>query len=222
MMSETVYRDYIPADAEIIVDYTAQEKVKFSYLKEWTYREAVWKNAFPSIFSLLFAITLYPVIVIFMVYYIALELNPHYASSTIISIKNLAIIGYFYLILLLVSINTTYILSLNKEKLSTIVPRIIYWGAMLFSFAKEKTYNPSDVQENRIIIPCFCNGFLNFDTTGDFRTCLDRIEILHIPFTFYEKGYFLRSRLKTKVHDYRAVFYFSRQPKTGSMIVEFY
>jgi hypothetical protein len=39
-----VYHDYIPANARIVIDYKAHEKVKFSYPVEWTFWKAVWKR----------------------------------------------------------------------------------------------------------------------------------------------------------------------------------
>lgn len=50
-MNKFVYKDYCPANARVIVDYTANEKVKFSYPIEWSYRKAVWFRAYQTVIS---------------------------------------------------------------------------------------------------------------------------------------------------------------------------
>lgn len=49
-MDNFVYKDYIPANARILIDYKAKEKVRFSYPRKWTYWKAVRELAYPIIF----------------------------------------------------------------------------------------------------------------------------------------------------------------------------
>ena len=48
-----LYKDYIPANARVVVDYTKEDKVKFSYPVEYTYWGAVYKCVYSNILSLI-------------------------------------------------------------------------------------------------------------------------------------------------------------------------
>ena len=49
-MADFTYKDYIPANARVLVDYTKppQDRVKFSYPERMSYKKALWKFGFPS------------------------------------------------------------------------------------------------------------------------------------------------------------------------------
>ena len=50
-MTEFIYKDYLPLNARVIVNYKSHERVKFSYPLKMSYWEAVWKNAYQTILS---------------------------------------------------------------------------------------------------------------------------------------------------------------------------
>ena len=237
-MSEVIYKDYLPANARILVDYRAKEKVKFSYPIEWTYWKAVRKRALPIVMSFIALIFLhfaiYISIVVIPYFLIYLYLNPitYYVQSHWVTYDFsyiLSFVGFIagielLIILCIPSIITIY-LALNKERLGKWIPLLGYWNTKLRGRIKEKIFTSEDIIENKVIIPIFSNIFLRYECTGDFDKFLDKIEILEIPFSYKKFGMFLPflRKIKREKNDleFRAVFYFSQKPVNGNMEVLF-
>lgn len=240
-MAEFVYKDYIPANARILITYGKENSVKFSYPNNWTYRKAVWKRAFPTIagfwimihgiplFYFAFYIMLPAIIGFFLALYPFILKYYNYESTTTIG-KNVSI-GIFGIIIELTLVAylfvmpaiITAVLARDKEKLSKWVPKLGYWQAKLNFVIKEVTYTSKDIVDNKVVLPVFGNVYINWQPTGDFRKYLEKIEIMEIPFNFVKRRFLLPFVTKKEYNEFvfRAVFFFNKTPKDGDMKVLF-
>lgn len=232
-MSEFEYKDYTPANARVIVDYTKGQKVSFSYPIKWTYWKAVFKRAYPTIMAFWLSIHTFWVgyilpylIIVFVVvlaYLVIIEYTIEIYSETLI--YNLAyfapaLVAVFYVFIIPMLI--TLYLARDKELLAKWMPKLGYWTYKLCGRIKETTFSTKDVIDNRVSIPIFNNVYLNYKCEGDFNK-LEKVEILEIPFNYRERGFWNPFKEKVYRNDYlyRVVFYFSETPKNGKMEVEF-
>jgi hypothetical protein len=223
-----IYKDYIPANARIIIDYKAHEKVKFFYPREWTYRKAVLKCAFPTVMGFFLLAHIYPIFVYIIIHVIksiigmitytgaSVTVTTH---QTVIYHDLQALIPYGILIvfavfyIFLIPLFITLFLATNKERLSKWVPKLGYWGVLISGMVKEKTFI-------KVAIPNFSNVYLKYNTTKDFNKYLEKVEIWELPFDYIRRIWFFRWRVKNDLH-FRAVFFFSEEPKKGEMKVRF-
>lgn len=234
-MSDFVYKDYLPANARVIIDYTRKDKVGFSYPIEWSYWEAVWKRGYLTVLSFWLTINIYwvflftPLFVLGIIgYLIFLLFHPttqtiaeHIDAINFITHGLPIILQFFYL--LGIPALFTFWLSLDKERMSKWFPKLGYWSAKIIRGTKEKIFTKGDVSGNKLIIPSFSNIFLNYKALGDFDKFLQKIEILEIPFDYNIRRFWLPflSKKEKNDYDFRAVFYFSQTPIKGSLDVEF-
>lgn len=234
-MSDFVYKDYLPANSRVIVDYTRKEKVGFSYPLEWTYWKAVWKRGYLTVLSFWLAINIYwvflftPLIVLGIIgYFVFLIFNPitktiaEYTYTISFMTHGLPLILLMFYLLGIPAL-LTFWLSLDKERMSRWFPKLGYWSAKIIYGTKEKIFTKEDISEDKVIIPSFSNVFLDYKTTGDFNKFLQKIEILEIPFDYKTRRFWLPflSKKEKNDYDFRAVFYFSQKPMEGSLDVEF-
>jgi len=245
-MSEHIYKDYIPANARVVVDYTKpkEQRVSFSYPTSWDYKKAVWKMAFPTItnfwiilhirliiLSSVIAIPLYALYQfatgkLTLASTISNSPPPSPVSINILFFKVISAlifaIFYFYGIPALFN----YFISKDKKKLADVVPKAGYYTALMTGQLKKQTYTSNDLTEdNKIVIPQFNNVFLDFDCSGDFEKYLARIEIMEYPFTFkrIHLGLITFKKRESKQQNnewfFRAVFHFSHKPVEGELNV---
>lgn len=232
-MSEFVYKDYLPANARVIVDYSKKQKVGFSYPLEWTYWKAIWKRGFQTVMTFWLALHLFLVyylmplfIVIFIGGTIFLIIHP-IGMITEASVQSSNIIVYTFVGATVwpfaIPALITYWLALDKERMSKWFPKLGYWSAVMVTGTREKIFTKKDISDNKAIIPSFENIFLGYKTSGDFNEYLEKVEILEIPFSFKMRRFWLPflSKKEKNDYDFRAVFYFSQTPKEGSLDVEF-
>lgn len=232
-MTEFVYKDYLPANARVVIDYTAHEKVKFSYPIDWSYWKAVWRRAYPTIacfwlnlhVTVIFYAALYigfPFLLIRAIFfpYITIETTTIYHDF----IHNVLplIITIFYV--MGIPAIVTLILARDKEKLAKWMPKIGYWAICLRGAKKEAIFKPENVKDKKAILSTFSNVYLNYKCTGDFNKYLEKVEILEIPFTYIRRRFFfpLLKKKEKNDFDFRAVFYFSDEIKEGEMYIEFH
>jgi hypothetical protein len=240
-MSDFVYKDHLPLNARIIVNYNQKkgEKVKFSYPVEMTYEKAVWHNAYPTIFSFYIVILFYVGIsCAFFSFLVSLTKLPSFLTNFFIIktetitttsstytgvIETIQILIFILLVLVAIPILLTFFLSRDKERLSKWVPWFGYWLGRLAGAMKEIEFTPEKIQDNRAIIPIFQNMSLKWVPDGDFDTYLEKIEIMEIPFEFKKKLFLVFGKWKKTKNEYlfRAVFHFSQKPEKGMMKVEF-
>ena len=230
-MSE-IYKDYIPANARVVVDYSAKEKVKFTFPIDWTYKKAVWKRAFPCIYSLWHTIHFLPIIYISFILIPFMLIKIIFFPSILMSEARIEYIDFLHVVLpmllgvfYLMGIPAifTFILSLNKDRMSRWLPKIGYWSSKLNFRTCEKIFNKDDIHKNKCSIPIFSNVYLHYKGIGDFNKYLYKIEILEIPFSYKKRNVFLPFLMKKERNDFEfsAVFYFSKRPIQGELKVEF-
>lgn len=243
-MSEKVYKDYLPANARIVVDYNSKEKVKFSYPNEWTYRKAVWQRGYPTIACFWMSIHVIPLL--YFLIYVGLPLVTCYifylfftadlTTTTTYTytynyigeiLKQIAAMLGIYAIVFFyffgIPAFITYYLSRDKEKLAEWVPKCGYWTAKVMGVIKEWTYTTEDVNNNKIVLSSFSNVYLNYQSTKDFAKYLQKIEIIEIPFNYIKRRFFMPFRKKKEYNEFvfRAVFFFSQKPIKGELKIEF-
>lgn len=117
-------------------------------------------------------------------------------------------------------------LSRNKEKLSNWIPKLGYWSSLLVGKIKEKQFVPIDVSNKMIIIPSFNNMFLNYECKKDFNKYLTKVEIFELPFSYklirtIRLPFMKKTKIEKNDYSFRAVFHFTKNPRKGSMLVQF-
>lgn len=230
-MNEFEYKDYTPANARVIVNYDKGQDVKFSYPIEWTYWKAVWRRAFPTVigfwsaihYVFLFYIAMFTAlgIAIYVSFFpVTTFIEAHYSTMNIYSFLPLLLV-LFYLIG--IPFIATIILAMDKERLSKYVPVLGYLANKLAGGIKKVNFKAKDVNDNKVVIPCFSNVYLEYKCTGDFNKYLSKVEILEIPFIYMRRSRLNPFKMKEERNDhiFRAVFYFSNNIKEGDMSVEF-
>jgi len=229
-MSEFTYKEYLPLNARIIIDYNQKkgEKVKFSYPKEMEYKKAVWKSGYPTINGFWLVLNIQFFMYVLVPFFIIRWISDYYhifglqTATGLIIDTHLIAIGIVEIFT--VPIIVTFYLSRNKEKLSTWIPKMGYLSGKLLGFLKEMDFTPKDItNENKAIIPIFSNVTLKWFPDGDFNKYLEKIEILELPFHYKIRFFWWLKKWKALQNDYlfRAVFHFSQKPENGSMKVEF-
>ena len=226
-MNDFVYKDYLPANARVIVDYDSKEKVKFSYPIDWTYKKAVWKCAYHTVLQFWMGIHNLPIC------YISIYLIlPYYLITGGIALskgaplqENAYIIVFplFSFYFLGIPAIYTFYLARDKKKLAETIPKLGKWAGKVAWRTKKTIFFPDNVTNKMVIIPSFSNVYLNYKCEGDFNKYLKRIEILEIPFNFIHRRFFFPFLWKEErnQYDFRAVFHFSDTPNNGQMNVEF-
>ena len=238
-MSEHIYKDYIPANARVVVDYTKpkEQRVSFSYPTSWDYKKAVWKRAFPTIASFWFSLNAQIIMhgaifggTAYVIYY--LLTHPSFFESANSSFNYIGLLELLLLALyfILPPVLFTYIKSRDKDKLAAVVPKAGYYNALLSQSLRRKVFTTADLtSDNKIVIPQFKNVFLNFNCSGDFDRFLERIEIVEYPFSYQPVRFGLSTLFKTKMGElkrneweFRAVFHFSKKPLKGELDVMYH
>lgn len=231
-----VFKDFTPANARVIIDFNKDQPVTFSYPIEWTYWKAVWKNAYPTIVSFWITITFYPfkfffVPILFSLPFIGIYFILYPITKTVETYTYtqtgwpvIILLTIFFGYYLAIPALFTYILALDKEKLSKYVPKFGYWTMKLKGCTRYRTFNPKDIHRNKTIISIFNNVYLHYKTTGDFDRYLSKIEILEIPYTYKIESLLWPFKIsKSEINDqeFRAVFHFKHKPLIGQMTVEY-
>jgi hypothetical protein len=236
-MSETVYKDYLPANARILVNYKSNERVRFTYPIEWSYWKAVRKRAFPTVIAfigvVLFTIVTYammiaiPIMILYLYNKVGLTIT--YQIQSQIITRNLGIellqaignIGILFCIFFGIPGLITLYLALDEKRLSKWIPKMGYWTSKILGREKTKTFTKKDVNGNTVVIPIFDNVYLDYHATGDFEKYLETIDIYELPFTYKIKPAFfpfLRKAKKEKNDfNFRAAFRFSKKPVVGEL-----
>lgn len=231
-----IYKDYIPANARVIVDYTKKDKVKFSYPKKYTYEQAVWKCAFPTVAGLylwIMFIAFYTIGLPAMLIYMFIK-----ADFSSVAIESSAItwqqilngitppLIIIYIAFGIPAIITLW-LSLDKDRMGKLMPKMAKWFSEIAGKMRIRKFNPTDMKDNKAIIPIFKNMYLDYKATEDFGRYLTRIEIMEIPVDNLELKLMLwfkvikRKKVKYNNTLFSAVFYFSKRPKSGKLEVEY-
>lgn len=241
-MTET-YKEYLPLNARVIVDYTKEQKVTFSYPVEMTYEKAVWKRGFQIILSFWLALhgyvlnILLPFFLLFFfgfLMYLGFE-GTHTITSVTGGWKNsllcmgLLIVCLVYIFGIPAMFN--YFASKRKEFYAGLIPKMGYWKSKMSPVVNEKEFIPIDVIENVVVIPQFNNVYLHYEADGEFNEYLEKIEIWELPFNLRIKihplmGWWVKPLLSIKdgeknSFEFRAVFHFKQKPMNGKLVVTY-
>lgn len=230
-----IYKDYIPANARILVDYKNKERVKFSYPREWTYLKAVWVFGYQTVLSWWLSLHIF-IIVKYMSWFLVILASVvvwfSFSPVTTVVPEKVVEVGFntFFPGILLgcyvlgIPAIITWVLSFNKNWLSNTVPKMGFWAAKLCGVEKKKTFFAEDVTEQNVcVIPHFANVSLDYEASGDFNRFLERVDIYEIPFEYQRRCFWLPWKMRTVKNDlsFRAVFIFSRKPCVGSLRTSF-
>jgi hypothetical protein len=118
------------------------------------------------------------------------------------------------------------IICLDNDRMTKYCPKLSKWGSLLFGIIHSAVFTEKDVRDKKIIIPCFSNVFLDYETTGDVSKQLERIEIYELPISasvqFCLFGIkLIKSKPKRNNSRFSSVFYFTETPKDGTLVVEY-
>lgn len=218
-MEKQKYQLENPNNARIFIDYKNKKKpVRFEY---------VGKNSlFKQIFSPLFILWIYlNLILVFIILIIVGNVLIIYNHDKIseetqeqINMEKvlplIALLLTYILYVIGIPIVATLMFCKNK-KLLKLMPKINY---ILSPIAWSVNFKPEQVKDNKVEIPMFKNVGLDYNATKEFSKYLERVEV-----TEHEFNMFVGRGRKKKPQEYlwKAVFYFSEQPKTGELYVEF-
>ena len=225
-MTKETYKEYIPANARISIDYTKKknDRVNFSYPVNYTYKKAVWKFTYQLVVVLTFLVLVYSAVILYFLLYLPYSYitNPPVLSVSTSSFDmatGFAIIGGFFIILGIPAIITFY-LSRKKERLANWSPRIGHYIARMLFMTKLKTFHPEEVKDKKVVIPSFNNVHLKWNAKDDFGEYLEKIDVTELDFSWQKRLLFKKWVSRNEVM-FQAVFTFSDYPKTGVLDVEF-
>jgi hypothetical protein len=245
-LTET-YHDYIPANARIVIDYAAKQKVKFTYPVEWTFWKAVnrrgllnyvafWIGIHVKIVQVVMAILALPVTIFVgwrVVWSFINEVEEVVTTETVIVSNPVLVIRtnflwftaffcYFFLPPIIVCYSLAFF---NKELFSRLTPSIGKWVALLYGNAKQKVFVSEEVlPDNSVLIANFKNFFLDYEATEEFSKYLVRVEILEFQQQIVSSEFFRFWRLKSAKSNewfWYARFFFSQKPTKGQLKVVF-
>jgi hypothetical protein len=220
-MEGFVYKEYLPENAEVIVDYTKppKDRVAFNYVKKRNYWQAIFHGGYASFANLwnrLFGKSFY--LIMGMGLGLLITDTPMTINSLPIGIFIFlgAFLFYYW-----VPIIATFIAALNPELISRMIPKMNYTAVKLAGLLKTKKVQTSDITDNKFIISRFSNIYLDWNVIGDFENQLEKVEVLAIP-TDYEWLTPKRKKPEVDEYNFRAVFYFKKTPTNGLMQVIWY
>lgn len=227
-MSKFAYHDYLPENAEVVVDYLLppNERVEFNYPVKRTFAQSFWHGLYSSYFRTWFVANAYLIWTIMigaigfivgydLIYIIKQPLDTTINSDPTSLIYTGIILFYIFGVPLLASL-----FSLRNKLYLTMVPKMNYTCSKITGYLKKKTVNQNEIKDNRYIIPLFRNIYLDWKATEDFGKYLTSVKVIAIPNDF---EYLTRkNKIPNKNEsDFQAVFTFSQKPQNGNMNIIF-
>lgn len=242
-MTDFTYKDYTPANARVLVDYTKppQDRVKFAYPQRMSYKKALWKFGFQSFMSListtlailglfLLGLTAISIIIIHLIIFIEHPTLPSLSATSSATPHTLAMFvqflfmaGIALFIVLGIPALLTWYYGRDKEKLSAMIPKLNYKISLIWNlFTKDyMCIRPKDIKGNTFILPKFSNVFLDYKTTGQMSSKLKKVKVAeHPPYRIKKSNGKLG---KKRINHYRfmAIFEFESKPQTGCLEIEY-
>lgn len=249
-MADLTYKDYKPANARVLVDYTKppRDRVKFSYPENMTYSQALWRFGYLSFqdatvmaFILLFCYFLeFTLVFTITKFLVELAINPSFvlmllsqsAYAAPAPVPNILEVGMALLLAIITAVSIlfgipailTWYYGKDKEKLAGLLPKMNYQIALIQRRFKTKylKIKPSKLTGKKFILPHFSNVFLNYKTTGDMADKLKKVRVVEYPYNYYIKNYKGKlSKQKVKNNfDFLAIFEFASAPENGYLEIE--
>lgn len=204
------FQENDPNNARITVDYNnPKSPVKFEYVGTQSPYKICYNWAFRRIYLYFFP-------------FLFLELGYLYFLMKISMGTPMKAIWICY-----VAIGSTFFffygfpalfaLLFSKTRLIKLMPKLSMGGETKYV----AEFQPKDVIDNKIELPLYDNVFLGYKAEADFSSCLDRVEIREHPFNIltFKQKLFRKGERELKPNEYlwKATFYFSRQPTSGSL-----
>lgn len=237
-MSEFTYKDYIPANARVLVSYGKNQKVRFSYPRKTTYSKAIWKQGYASIVQYWIFFNcqiIFYFAFISVVAALVWGIWAYFPFNFLFEPTQSQGLGFdwfswlcgFFIMLYVFGLPAifTYFYSKDRERFSSLIPVLNYKTHKLIGATKRCRFKKKDLSENKAVIPVFKNIFLHYSAKQDFGRFLKKVEILELPFDYETSmAVFGLNSKKRKRNDtlFRAVFYFSQTPEKGCLDVEFW
>ena len=241
MKTKKEFRDYLPLNSRIVIDYTKPEKnmVLFSYpslkKKDSKHKKRIFlKETFTLLFNWWTIENVIAWSIAFLIIGISMfimnydEIISASSTASIINTKDIITLGAILLYFCLPPIILTLIFFNKQELSSRLLPQIGLWNATTI---RGGTYcvritKKDLIEGNKAVIPYFKNFFLNYRTIKDFAKQLERVEIIEYPMKFLnKKSRKTNKRNKTEWEnnstEWRATFYFKRTPETGYLEVDY-
>lgn len=72
------------------------------------------------------------------------------------------------------------------------------------------------IEEKKFTVPLFGNVYLEYKTDGEFSDYLERIEILPAEYKYWDG-----EKEKSDEYHWKADFYFSKNPTSGELFIEY-
>jgi hypothetical protein len=233
-MAERTFKQSIPANARIIIDYDAKEPVKFSYPRRWTYWKAViWQASinYITFWQQIHAQIVYTIAIPAILFaLIKASFFPHdivtAASVTHYNLKYvlwgfLTAVALLFYIIGIPFLFCIYLAKFHKKFFSEITPKVGYWSALLRYGQCWAQFNSKDLNEhNQIILPNFGNVYLKYKATKEFGKFLRKVEILEYSHKLQKSEFFRpwkHKRPRKQDSFWYARFQFSQAPKSGNL-----
>ena len=198
----TTYKDTIPANANIDIDYTVSDKgtVKFSYPLPMSYWTAVWRRGSLGFYNFFAGIFVYPFIIFSIVFF---KYMPYQ--------RYIILNGIMVFLLAVMPMIANLMLATQKEHYSNLIPRLNYYNARyLFSKVKERVFTAEDIQHDsegyHFTIPHFSNVYLKYKATGTIARKLQTIKIKSHTFKYYKISWFGKKTKEKTDYDFSARF----------------
>ena len=195
-----------PNNARVFIDYRKENKVKFEYVA----KDSIFRISFGAWYRLWFLRLGYlPVMLIFIglgfITYDSTFYGFHLLFFIFLTSAGLQIYG--------VPLIMAY-LTTKSKKLTLLLPKLNAIGQSRFY---EVEFNPEDIKESKLEIPLFRNVLLIYKATDEMSDYLERVEITEHPFNYY-----IKHKKKPNQYLWKAIFYFSNIPKSGTLKVRFH
>lgn len=229
-----MYKDYLPLDARIIVNYESKNKVRFSYPEGRKHnKKKLWWETWLQLVILTIETILYPIRNIYffstlMIPLIVLLILTAPKETTIKIIEtttrtqiineliSVVIIFVIFFVLVLMIPTLVNIQMHKRKETSKWIPITGYWIAKLRDNITYREIKAKNIKQRKFMIPVFENTYLKYDTTKDVSKQLKKVEILEIPLKWKnKKGKDPKDRV------WRTMFYFKKNPKNGELKIEF-
>jgi hypothetical protein len=201
-----------PNNARVKIDYSNLDSpVKFDYVASDSEFKII-----KSLFYKIFLIHPFGILIGLAIPLLIANIFSLLTSSN--TIFALVFFSSYAFLSFLLPVIMAFLLRKNKKFL-LLMPKLQWvFGGQFFVIEVK----PKDIKNNKFEIPLFRNVGLDYIVTEDFSEYLKSVEIIEHNFNFLIKSYFFNKVIK-KPNQYlwRAVFTFSKKPKTGVLKCRF-
>jgi hypothetical protein len=216
-----IYKEYFPANAEVIVDYSKPkgEMVTFNFVRKDGYWNHVFTDGMMTFFKFQMILLFYflvPFLFILSALFNDLySFINHIQTSIFLQSLVVAFVCFPYIF--------NIFFAIDKKRYCDFYPKFNYYLSWFFSGKSKLRFTPSSVNNKAVIIPFFSNVYLKYDSSGDMGKHLSKIEIKSHRYIWEKNSIGKKKDISDYKNSFRfyAIFHFSRRPKDGFLEVEF-